>query len=294
MEHLEDVEQARFFVEESKKLELAEIAAELDAANEQEDEELAGGLQQHPDYEHLHPGEEETPGTACIYRKIEVPDMKVLKETTLGLDPWQRRVVDIAVKYARDIRKAEKLHNRMPKPPHLMVHGGAGAGKTTVIKTLCAHVERILRRDGDETGLPYIVRCAPTGAAASLIEGMTLHKAFNFAFSGKFFSLDDKTRDQKRAQLRNLVLLIIDEVSMVKVEMLYQLCIRLQEIKQRPGIPFGGVCLMCFGDILQLKPVFGHYIFERPKTDSFQVLILIMLIWIAVVSISYFNRLISL
>ena len=123
---------------------------------------------------------------------------------------------------------------------------------------------------------------------------MTLHKAFNFAFSGKFFSLDDRTRDQKRAQLRNLVLLIIDEVSMVKVEMLYQLCIRLQEIKQRPGIPFGGVCLMCFGDILQLKPVFGHYIFERPKTDSFQVLILIILIWIAVVSISYFNRLISL
>ena len=77
--------------------------------------------------------------------------------------------------------------------------------------------------------------------------------------------------------LRNLMLVIIDEVSMMKVEMLYQLCIRLQEIKQRPGVPFGGVCLMCFGDILQLRPVFGHYIFERPKTDSFQVLILIVL-----------------
>ena len=78
MEHLEDVEEARFFVEEAKKLELAETAAELDAANEQEDDDLAGDNQEHPDYEHLHPGEEEVPRAACIYRKIEVPDTKVL------------------------------------------------------------------------------------------------------------------------------------------------------------------------------------------------------------------------
>ena len=270
MEHLEDVEEARKFVEESNKLDLEETAAELDAANEQEDDELEGGDEEHPEYEHLNPGEEEQARDICIYRKIDVPDWKELKETTMGLDPWQRRVVDEAVKFARDIRKAENPVNRRPSPPHLMVHGGAGSGKTTVIRAVVSHVERILRKDGDESGCPYIIKCAPTGAAASLIEGMTLHKAFGFKYT-KFTSLPDKDRDRKKAELRNLKLVIIDEVSMMKGDMFYQLDLRLQEVKDRRGVPFGGVCLMCFGDMLQLRPVLGNYIFQRPKEDCFKV-----------------------
>jgi hypothetical protein len=181
-------------------------------------------------------------------------------------------VVDIGIKYAKDIRKSENPINRRPAPPHLMVHGGAGAGKTTVIKTLVQHMELILRRPGDETGLPYVILCAPTGAAASLIGGMTLHSAFNFDFSGKFQSLRDQIRDKKRAELRKLKVLVIDEVSMVKADLLYQTDLRLQEVKERPGIPFGGVSFIGLGDIMQLPPVMGRYIFERPKVDSFQVI----------------------
>ena len=272
MEHLQDVEEARQYVEAVNKLDLEETAAELNAAIQQEEDELEGGQVDHPDYEHLNPGEEEQEKTCSIYRKIDVPDLKELKETTLGLDPWQRMVVDKAIKYAKDIRKAENPVNRRPAPPHLMVHGGAGSGKTTVIRNLCSWVEHILRKDGDESGLPYIVRCAPTGAAASLIEGMTLHTAFGFDFSGKFTSLDDRKRDSRRSQMRNLKLIVIDEVSMMKCEQLYQLDLRMQEVMERPRVPFGGVCLMCFGDLLQLQPVLGRYVFERPKYEqSYQV-----------------------
>ena len=42
----------------------------------------------------------------------------------------------IGIKYAKDIVKAERDGNSYPDPPHLMVHGGAGTGKTFVIKTL--------------------------------------------------------------------------------------------------------------------------------------------------------------
>merc|ERR1711989_45581 len=86
MEYLEDVEQARHFVEEANKLELEETAAELNPDAEQEDAEI-GEAEEHPDYEHLNPGDEEqeTERAPNIFRRIEVPDPKVLKERTLSL-----------------------------------------------------------------------------------------------------------------------------------------------------------------------------------------------------------------
>ena len=61
--------------------------------------------------------------------------------------------------------------------------------------------------------------------------------------------------------MRNLKILIIDEISMVKSDQLYQLDKRLREITQKPGKLFGGVSVFWFGDIMQLKPCKGRYIF---------------------------------
>ena len=58
---------------------------------------------------------------------------------------------------------------------------------------------------------------------------------------------------------------------MVKVDMLYQLDLRLQEIKERIGVPFGGISIFCFGDILQLQPVCGRFIFDRPSNPAFHI-----------------------
>ena len=123
-------------MEEANKLELEETGAELDPENEQENAEL-GEAEEHPDYQHLDPGEEEQERQPCIFRRIEVPDSKLLKERTLSLDKFQRIVVDNVVKYAKDVRRAQCLKIKCPAPPHLMVHGGAGAGKTTVIRSIC-------------------------------------------------------------------------------------------------------------------------------------------------------------
>ena len=62
---------------------------------------------------------------------------------------------------------------------------------------------------------------------------------------------------------------MIDEVSMVKSDMLYQIDLKLQELKERVGVPFGGVCILAFGDMLQLKPVMGKFAFQRPSNPEF-------------------------
>ena len=152
----------------------------------------------------------------------------------------------------------------------IMVHGGAGSGKSTVINKIAKWAHYILQRPGDDPDCPYVVISAFTGAAACNVNGHTLHSLFSFNFGNDFITLSDKTRDQKRKTFKNLEILIIDEISLVDSDMLYKIDLRLKELKQNSK-PFGGVALFCFGDLLKIKPVRGRYIFEEPKSESFKI-----------------------
>ena len=110
--------------------------------------------------------------------------------------------------------------------------GGAGAGKSHTIASFAEWVQYLLQKSGDDINCPYVMKTSFTGAAASLIQGMTLHSAFGFEFGNKHYSLSDRTRDARRNILKNLKMIIIDEISMVKADMLYQLDLRLQESKK--------------------------------------------------------------
>ena len=92
------------------------------------------------------------------------------------------------------------------------------------------------------------------------IKGQTLHTTFGFTWGNEHLSLSDKTRDTKRATFKNLKFLIIDEISMVKADQLYQIDLRLRELMMQPNKLFGGVALLVFGDVMQLKPVKGLYL----------------------------------
>ena len=83
-------------------------------------------------------------------------------------------------------------------------------------------------------------------------------------------SLSDKFRELKRTMIKKLSILIIDKISLVDADMLYKIDLRLKEVKQNDK-PFGGVTLLCFGDLLQIKPVKGRYIFDDPKCADFQL-----------------------
>ena len=92
---------------------------------------------------------------------------------------------------------------------------------------------------------------------------------FRFSFGNDHSSLPDSRRENIRNLFSKLQVVIIDEMSMMKSDQLYQLNLRLQEIKQSQD-NFGGVSVILLGDLMQLRPVKGKWIFEEPFAKDFQ------------------------
>ena len=146
--------------------------------------------------------------------------------------------------------------------------GAAGTGKTTLIE-----------RVKDECLLKKMV-VAPTGVAALNIGGSTINSAFRIGFDT--FPLIQESKDPRfKKLLKNLELLIIDEISMVRAPMLDAISETLQ-IHRNSSKPFGGIHVLACGDLFQLPPVVKENeetaIFERYESvyffsaDNFQAI----------------------
>ena len=222
----------------------------MDPEGEQENEDnRLDDFVQQEEFEHLDPEYVEPPENVFdqAFRPVEVRPLNVLRDLARRLDFYQRKVLEIGLRHARGLSKAVDGRNPMPSPPLVMVDGAAGAGKSCTINILKEMIQLIMQKPGDNPECPHILLCAPTGTAAINIKGQTLHSCFGFTFGDEHYSLSDKTRDTKRAAFKNLRFLIIDEVSMVKADQLYQLDLRLREVTMRPNKLFGGVALFFFG-----------------------------------------------
>ena len=128
----------------------------------------------------------------------------------------------------------------------IFLTGKAGTGKTTFLKTV---VERSRKR-------PIVV--APTGVAAINAGGVTIHSFFQLPFSpyvpgAKVESKFDFGRE-KRKIIASVDLLIIDEISMVRADLLDAIDTVLRRFRDHYQ-PFGGVQLLMIGDLAQLTPV---------------------------------------
>ena len=282
MEYLEDNEEARMMAADM--LINDRLTGEfMDPEGEQEMEDnKQNDFEQQQEFDHLDPDFLEVPSEEIFeksFRPIEVRPLPELCNHLRKLDFYQRKVLEVGVKHARGLVKAREGKNPIPPVPFCMVDGAAGAGKSCTINLLKEMVQLIMQEPGEDPDHPYILLCAPTGTAAVNIKGQTLHSAFGFTFGDEHYSLSDKTRDTKRATFKNLKFLIIDEVSMVKADQLYQLDLRLREITMRPNQLFGGVALIFFGDIMQLKPVMGKYIWSQPCKKEYLHAFLVQSHW---------------
>jgi len=141
---------------------------------------------------------------------------------------------------------------------HVFLTGKAGTGKTTFLKYIRKHTHK------------NAVVAAPTGVAAINAGGVTLHSLFQLPFEPylpgvsnplkKTFSRFSK---EKIELLRQLELLIIDEVSMLRADVLDCIDETLQRIRHNFQ-PFGGIQILYIGDMFQLPPV--------AKTEEWELL----------------------
>jgi len=145
---------------------------------------------------------------------------------------------------------------------HVFLTGKAGTGKTTFLKHIIAQTHK------------KAIVVAPTGIAAINAGGVTIHSFFQLPFGNfipaslgaatpLYFKVNDaqsiiknmQMRDNKRKLIREMELLIIDEVSMLRADLLDAMDTVMRYVRRSSYQPFGGVQLLFIGDLLQLPPV---------------------------------------
>jgi DNA polymerase III epsilon subunit-like protein len=123
--------------------------------------------------------------------------------------------------------------------------GNAGTGKSTILAYLRKYIL------DENTAV-----CAPTGVAAINVRGVTIHNFFSFGIDVTFEHV--KSEDyfpRNRDAMRALKTLVIDEISMVRADMLDYVDQALRRFGPNKNKPFGGVQVILIGDLAQIAPI---------------------------------------
>lgn len=128
---------------------------------------------------------------------------------------------------------------------NLFITGKAGTGKSVLLKYFREHTDK------------RIAVLAPTGIAAINVEGQTIHSFFELSpsiqtaedFENKYY------KDSNEKLMQCLDVIVIDEISMVRADVMDAIDLSLQIGRRKRGVPFGGCQIIAFGDLYQLPPV---------------------------------------
>jgi ATP-dependent exoDNAse (exonuclease V) alpha subunit len=127
---------------------------------------------------------------------------------------------------------------------NLFITGKAGTGKSTLLTYFRRHTKK------------KVVVLAPTGVAALNVQGQTIHSFFKFKHSVTLNSIRRlKEKKGKKSIYKELDAIIIDEISMVRADLLDCVDRFLRLNGENPSLPFGGIQMIFIGDLCQLPPV---------------------------------------
>jgi ATP-dependent exoDNAse (exonuclease V) alpha subunit len=149
--------------------------------------------------------------------------------------------IDFNPQFQHALDLMEKTHR------NAFITGRAGTGKSTLLNYFCDHTDK------------KAVVLAPTGVAAINVGGQTIHSFFGFKPDVTLRAIRKKYRDEKKNIYRKLEAIVIDEISMVRADLLDCVDKFLRLNGPDETLPFGGVQMIFIGDLYQLPPVVtGH------------------------------------
>lgn len=141
----------------------------------------------------------------------------------------------------------------------LFITGKAGTGKTTVLRKITAEC-KIKRKN--------VVVLAPTGVAAKHAQGVTIHSFLHLPLGPYIPGMKNRKlyalKEEEIAIVNRVDIIIIDEVSMVRCDMLDEIDDVLRHYRKN-SLPFGGIQIVMFGDLYQLMPVAPEEDWEKLK-----------------------------
>jgi hypothetical protein len=142
----------------------------------------------------------------------------------------------------------------------LIVCGEGGTGKSYLIRLLSLLIRNFYTPDS-------LIISAPTGKAAFNVHGTTLHRSFALPVQlgniGTYYRLGSRKLEELRNLYNKVKFIFIDEFSMVSYENIRMVHNRLCEIFQAED-PYANKNIILFGDLMQLKPPRGAWIFQKP------------------------------
>ena len=180
-----------------------------------------------------------------------------------SLNQQQRKIFNDFVERIKDTE--EKI------PFYLYIGGEAGTGKSFLLKLMIEAVNnQIPHYSGQPLDKPYSITIAPTGVAAFIVDGSTIESALGIQVNDKRKGYS-RNNASKNSDLRflyeDLVVIFLDEVSMVGADKLTKINYRMQEIMGNEKF-MGGVSVVCTGDFGQLPPVKESMIWENSYIDN--------------------------
>ena len=167
----------------------------------------------------------------------------------VGITMSKKNKIELNDRFRHALRVIEESNS------NVFITGRAGTGKSTLLEYF---------RD---TTAKNIAVLAPTGVAAVNVKGQTVHSFFNFR-PDVTPDTAGKIRPKDKDIYKKLDAIVIDEISMVRADILDSVDVFLKRYGKKKGHPFGGIQMIFIGDLYQLPPVVpsrekalfsGHY-----------------------------------